>query len=121
MKSVLIVDDDRDICEVLACILGRAGFEVRCATDGERGLQAALRTLPDLVLLDWTLPTLPGPAVCRRLRENPATAATPILMVTARGHPDDVLHSRAAGADGHLVKPFAGRELLRRVQDLVGV
>jgi DNA-binding response OmpR family regulator len=120
MKSVLIVDDDPDICEVFGQMLGRAGFAVRCATDGERGLRAAMRTPPDLVLLDWTLPTLPGPIVCRLLRENPATAATPIIMVTARCHPDDINESRAAGADDHLVKPFAGRELIRRVQDLVG-
>jgi CheY-like chemotaxis protein len=120
VTSVLIVDDDPDICDVIAHMLGRAGFEVRWATDGERGLRAALRTPPDLVLLDWTLPSLPGPAVCRKLRENPATATTPIIMVTGRGHPDDVRQSLAAGADDHLVKPFAGRELMRRVRGLVG-
>jgi two-component system phosphate regulon response regulator PhoB len=120
MKSVLIVDDDPDICEVMAYMLERAGFEVRLATDGARGLNAALRTPPDIVLLDWGLPTLPGPAVCRKLRENPATATTPIIMVTARGNPEDVRHSLAAGADDHLVKPFAGRELMRRVRGLVG-
>ena len=83
MKSVLIVDDDPDICEVMAHMLGRAGYEVRCAVDGERGLRAAIRTLPDLVLLDWTLPGLAGPAVCRLLRENPATATTPITSPNA--------------------------------------
>jgi DNA-binding response OmpR family regulator len=120
MKTVLIVDDDLDICTLLGHMLVRAGFEVRCATDGERGLRAALHTPPDLVVLDWMLPTLPGPAVCRLLRENPATATTPIIMVTARCSAGDARESLAAGADQHLMKPFAGRELLRRVQDLVG-
>jgi DNA-binding response OmpR family regulator len=121
VKTVLIVDDDPDICAVMAYMLARAGYEVRCAPDGERGLRSALRTPPDLVLLDWMLPKLPGPTVCRLLKENPQTAGVPIIMVTARCHPDDVHLSRAAGADDHLVKPFAGRELMRRVRDLVAV
>jgi CheY-like chemotaxis protein len=120
VKSVLVVDDDPDICQMLGHILATAGFEVSMELDGERGLSAARRMQPDLVLLDWMLPNLTGIEVCRRLREDPATAATRIIMVTARAELADLERSRAAGANDHLIKPFGRRELIRRIRTLLG-
>jgi CheY-like chemotaxis protein len=119
VKSVLIVDDDPDICEMLAHILCTAGFEVFMELDGRSGLSAARRMQPDLVLLDWMLPNLTGLEICRQLREDPATAATRIIMVTARAEHTDLERSRAAGANDHIVKPFGRRELIRRVRTLL--
>ncbi|MDX6646623.1 MAG: hypothetical protein QOK40_2350 [Miltoncostaeaceae bacterium] len=119
VKSVLVVDDDPDICEMLAHILGAAGFEVHMELDGQRGLSAARRMQPDLVLLDWMLPSLTGIEICKRLREDPATAATLIIIVTARAETADLERSRAAGADVHLVKPFGRRELIRCIRTLL--
>ena len=115
VRTVLVVDDDRDICEMLAHILRTAGFAVAMELDGERGLSAARRIQPDLVLLDWMLPNVAGIDICRRLREDPATAATRVIMVTARAEMSDMERSFAAGADDHIVKPFGRRELIRRV------
>jgi CheY-like chemotaxis protein len=119
VKSVLIVDDDRDICEMLAHILGNAGFHVFMELDGRSGLSAARRMQPDLVLLDWMLPNLTGIEVCQQLRSDPATAATRIIMVTARAENADLELSRAAGANDHIIKPFGRRELIRRVRSLL--
>ena len=119
VKTVLVVDDDRDICEMLAHILSTAGFAVAMEVDGERGLSTARRTRPDLVLLDWMLPNVTGIEICRQLREDPATAATRIIMVTARAEVSDTERSLAAGADDHIVKPFGRRELIRRVRTVL--
>ena len=119
LRSVLVVDDDPDICEMLAHILSTAGFEVTMELDGERGLDAARRMQPDLVLLDWMLPSITGIEICRQLREDPATASTRIIMVTARAEFADLERSRAAGANDHMVKPFGRRELIRRVRTLL--
>jgi two-component system phosphate regulon response regulator PhoB len=116
VKTVLVVDDDRDICEMLGHILRAAGFAVAMEVDGERGLSTARRLQPDLVLLDWMLPNVTGIDICRRLREDPATAATRVIMVTARAETADMARSLAAGADDHIVKPFGRRELIRRIR-----
>jgi len=77
--------------------------------DGERGLRAARRMQPDLVLPHWMLPNVSGIEICRQLREDPATAATLIIMVTARAETADLARSRAAGANDHIVRPFGRR------------
>jgi two-component system phosphate regulon response regulator PhoB len=115
MPTVLIIDDDADIREIAALKLELAGLQVETERDGESGLAAALELNPDLVLLDWMMPRLSGLEVCRRLRENPATADTPILLLTARAQEADVDRGFAAGADDYIVKPFSSRELVTRV------
>ena len=90
----------------------------RPAFDGEEGLAAVRRAQPALVVLDWMMPGLSGIEICRMLRADPATADTRILMLSARAERSDLAESHAAGADDHLVKPFARNELLRRVRAL---
>jgi CheY-like chemotaxis protein len=120
LKRVLVVDDDPDICGLFGWILTGAGFEVELADDGERGLAAARATQPDAIVLDWMLPSLTGIEICRMLRADPATAQTRIMILSARAGAADLVQSHAAGADDHLAKPVARRELIRRVRALVG-
>jgi DNA-binding response OmpR family regulator len=120
VATILIVDDDTDIRELVAFKLSRAGFSVHCASDGEAGLAAAEQLRPDLVLLDWMMPRLTGLEVCRRLRASPATAAIPVILLTAKAQEADVQLGFTAGADDYVRKPFSNRELLSRVEAVLG-
>jgi len=110
---VLVVDDDEALAEVVGRYLEREGFQVELANDGATGLERALATLPDLVVLDLMLPVLDGLEVCRRLRQ---TAPIPVVMLTARGEEDDRIAGLDLGADDYVTKPFSPRELTARVK-----
>ena len=111
-----MVEDDRDIADVLRRSLDLDGYEVKLAGDGEAALEAALVFEPDAVILDIGLPKLDGVEVCRRLRSE---GDVPILMLTARDGVDDRVDGLDSGADDYLVKPFERRELLARVRALL--
>jgi DNA-binding response OmpR family regulator len=117
-KSVLIVEDDPDIAEGLRYNLEREGLETRVALTGELGLSAALdsKGAPALVILDLMLPGMSGMELCRRLRREPATRRTPIIMLTARASEADRVAGLDLGADDYISKPFSVRELLARVR-----
>lgn len=115
MSRILVVDDDADIRDLVCLKLGRAGHDVVSQADGEAGLAAALRLVPDLLLLDWMMPRLTGLEVCLRLRESAVGASIPVILLTARAQESDVKQGLAAGADEYIVKPFSPRELLARV------
>jgi DNA-binding response OmpR family regulator len=117
-KTVLIVEDDPDIAEGLRYNLEREGLAPRVAPTGERGLAAALdaRDPPALVILDLMLPGMSGAELCRRLRREPATRRTPIIMLTARASEADRVAGLDLGADDYISKPFSVRELLARVR-----
>jgi DNA-binding response OmpR family regulator len=119
MASVLVVDDDVDMRDVITLKLELAGIQTAAEADGEAGLAAALETRPDVVLLDWMMPKLSGLEVCRRLREAPETASLPIILLTAKAQEADVERGFAAGADDYIVKPFSPRELVSRVNALL--
>ena len=119
MTKVLVVDDDADIRGLIEMKLTGAGYEVVLEADGEAGLAAALQEKPDLVVLDWMMPGLTGIEVCRAIRDDPRTARTAVLLLTARAQETDIERGFAAGADDYLVKPFSGRELKIRVQALL--
>jgi len=119
MRQLLIIEDDIDIRDLITFKLAQVGFEVRAESDGEAGLAAASLTRPDLVLLDLMMPKLSGLDVCRRLRATPATAQTPILMLTAKAQEADVELGFATGATDYIVKPFSPRELVSRVQSIL--
>ena len=122
MSTILLVEDDPDIRELVAYKLNRSGFEVIEAADGLAALQAARSRRPDAVVLDMGLPRLSGIDVCRELRAAPATAAVPIIMLTGAVRLQELEQAYAAGASDYLVKPFSPRELQRRVEAaLVGV
>ncbi len=118
MKQVLIVEDDPDIAESLRYNLAREGFETHVAGTGEQGLIAALNKQhpPVLILLDLMLPGMSGTELCRRLRREPATRRTPIIMLTARTGEAERVAGLDLGADDYITKPFSVRELLARVR-----
>jgi len=117
--TLLVIEDDPDIVELLRYNLEREGFRVLVAMDGERGLAEAARSHPDLVLLDLMLPGLDGLEVCRRLRTQEATRGVPVLVLTAKSEEADVVIGLEMGADDYLTKPFSPRELLARVRALL--
>ena len=121
MKTVLVVDDDADIRELITWKLGQAGYATLVAGDGEEGLAAATAgdsegRAPDLILVDWMMPKLSGIEVCRALRDNPATARIPLILLTANAQEADVELGFAAGVDDYIAKPFSPREMLGRIQ-----
>jgi DNA-binding response OmpR family regulator len=117
--KVLVVEDDRDIQDLVVAILSREGHDVRAEDEGAAGLTAALTRDPDLVILDWMMPGMSGVDVCRALRADPRTKDLPVLMLTSKAHEADIDQAFGAGADDYMVKPFRGRELVSRVKALV--
>lgn len=113
-KTVLVVEDEKNIVDILRYNLGREGYTTLEAYDGEAGLQLALEQDPDLVLLDLMLPRKNGFDVCRGIRE--AGRTTPVIMLTAREEENDKVLGLELGADDYITKPFSMRELLARVK-----
>ena len=113
-KTILIVEDEQNIVDILSFNLSREGYDTLEAYDGRTGLQLALEQNPDLILLDLMLPEMNGFDVCRKLRE--AGSAVPILMLTAREEETDKVLGLELGADDYITKPFAMRELMARVK-----
>ena len=116
---ILIVEDEPHIAELIAVNLRHAGHEPAHAASATAARQLIDAWLPDLVLLDWMLPDVPGVAFARQLRAAARTRALPILMLTARAEEGDKLAGFDAGADDYLTKPFSPRELLARVRALL--
>ena len=114
--TALIVDDEAPILTLLRYNLEKAGWRVLEASDGQEGLTVAREEHPDIVVLDWMLPSLSGLEICRRLRRDPELAATPIVMLTARSEEADRVRGLELGADDYLAKPFSPAELLARMQ-----
>jgi two-component system, OmpR family, alkaline phosphatase synthesis response regulator PhoP len=117
-RPVLIIEDDADIAEGLKYNLEREGLTTVLAATGERGLQEALnqRNPPALIILDLMLPGISGTDLCRRLRREPQTRRTPILMLTAKSSESDRVAGLDLGADDYITKPFSVRELMARVR-----
>jgi DNA-binding response OmpR family regulator len=117
-RPILIIEDDPDIAESVRYNLEREGLSARVAETGEKGLAAALdaRNPPALVILDLMLPGMSGMELCRRLRREPATRRTPIIMLTARVSEADRVAGFDLGADDYITKPFSVRELMARVR-----
>ncbi|WP_206239950.1 response regulator [Novosphingobium terrae] len=111
--KILVVDDDREICDLLCEYLGDAGLTARSADSGEAMWRVLERFLPDLIVLDLMLPGVDGLELCRTLRER---TQIPVIMLTARGAPVDRIIGLEMGADDYIVKPFDPRELLARIK-----
>jgi len=118
-KTLLLVEDDPDLLEVLRLTFEHEGFKLLLAKTGEEALDKAQRFAPDLVVLDVMLPGLDGIEVCRRLREQPSFRKLPILMLTARSEESDVVLGLGVGADDYVTKPARPRELVARVRGLL--
>jgi diguanylate cyclase (GGDEF)-like protein len=115
-ETILVVDDDPDIARFVEVNLRSAGYEVAVAADGEEALDRAQDMRPDLVLLDVMMPRIDGFEVAQRLRRNPQTANTSIIMLTAKALSTDKVLGLTAGADDYIIKPFDPIELLARVK-----
>ncbi len=114
--TILVVEDDPALAELLRYNLTREGFAVTTASDGDAAIAAAEDSPPDLMVLDWMIPGLSGIEVCRRLRRREATRSVPIIMLTARGEETDRIEGLESGADDYIVKPFSPGELAARVR-----
>jgi two-component system OmpR family response regulator len=111
--KILVADDDADLLDVTTYALRREGYNIVTATDGQQAVDRHLDERPDLVLLDVGLPRMNGFDVCRRIRES---AATPIIMLTARNDDDNVVQGFLTGADDYVTKPFSHRQLAARIR-----
>jgi len=116
MARILVVEDERNLNDLVTQLLRQEGHEVFQAVDGEQGLNAVEAVQPDLIILDWMLPKLDGLVVCRRIRER---HITPIIMLTAKGEEADMILGLEVGADDYVTKPFRNRELLARVRSIL--
>lgn len=116
MNRILIVEDEKDLAELLSYNLEREGFRVTCVHDGLSGLERIRTELPDLVLLDLMLPGMLGTEVCKALRKDAATSRIPVLMLTAKGDEIDRVVGFEVGADDYIVKPFSMREIVLRIR-----
>ena len=113
-KRLLLVEDDRQLAELVRFHFDRAGYDVTRTGDGEEALILAEEVRPDLIILDWMIEGISGIEVCRRLRRRPSTANLPIIMLTARGEENDRVRGLETGADDYLTKPFSPKELVAR-------
>ena len=117
--TILIVEDEADLSELMRYNLETEGFRVVTAESGDEAVERIRDGVPDLILLDWMLPGLSGIELCRRWRSREETARTPIIMITARGEEEERVRGLATGADDHVVKPFSMPELVARIQALL--
>src|SRR5688572_14642682 len=118
-EKILIIDDDLDTLRLVGLMLQRQGYQISAATNGQQGLDKAFEEDPDLILLDVMMPDMDGYEVTRRLRQNPSTLETPILMFTAKTQLDDKVTGFEAGASDYLTKPTHPAELQARVKTLL--
>ena len=117
--TILVVEDEAPLLTLLRYNLEKQGFRVEEAADGQEALLRVSERTPDLILLDWMLPTLSGIEVCRQIRRKPATRELPIIMVTARTEDQDAVRALDTGADDYIAKPFAMEALLARIRALL--
>ena len=111
-RNILVVEDDRNICDLIHMYLVKEGFDVRIAGDGGKAIEEFQKQVPDLILLDIMLPVMDGWSVCAHIREK---AKTPIIMLTAKSEVNDRITGLEMGADDYLVKPFEMKELMARI------
>jgi two-component system phosphate regulon response regulator PhoB len=115
-STILVIDDEKDLIELLSYSLEKEGLAVKGALNGEAGLAKAASDLPDLVLIDIMMPGMDGLEVCRRLRADTRTSAIPIIMLTAKSAESDRVVGLELGADDYVTKPFSPRELAARIK-----
>ncbi len=120
MKSlILVIEDEEAIRELIALNLKAAGFDVALAAEGQQALEQIDKIDPDLVLLDWMLPGMPGLEVLRKLRSDPKWATLPIMMLTAKSEESDIVMGLELGASDYLTKPFSNKVLIARIRVLL--
>jgi two-component system, OmpR family, phosphate regulon response regulator PhoB len=118
-KTILIVEDERDVVDLLAFNLRKAGFIISTATDGAAGLQKARSERPAFIILDLMLPKMPGLEICKILKGDSATRQIPIMMLTAKAEEIDRILGLELGADDYVTKPFSPREVILRIKAIL--
>jgi DNA-binding response OmpR family regulator len=118
-KKILIVDDDPNIVVSLEYLMKREGHAVAVAVDGEAAIAAVMGSVPDLILLDIMMPKKDGFEVCQEIRANPAWRAVKVMMLSAKGREADRSKGLALGADAYVTKPFATKELVAQVKQML--
>jgi len=119
-KKILIADDEPNIVVSLEFLMKQRGYQVKVVHDGEEALQAIGAFVPDLVLLDVMMPRMSGYDLCQKMRENPAWSGIRVIMLSAKGREVEVTKGLAVGADAYVTKPFSTKELIAKVQELLG-
>jgi DNA-binding response OmpR family regulator len=117
--TILVIDDEKDLIELVRYNLENDGFDVIAATDGQSGLDVVKKHRPDLVVLDLMMPGLDGLQVCQQLRADPRSARIPLIMLTAKATEADRIIGLELGADDYITKPFSPREVIARVKALL--
>ncbi len=118
-KTILVVEDEEDILELVEYNLGKNGFAVTTVTSGEEALQSIRSKLPDLVLLDLMLPGIDGLEICKHLKTDPKTQPIPVIMLTAKGEESDIVTGLELGADDYITKPFSPKVLIARIRTVL--
>jgi two-component system phosphate regulon response regulator PhoB len=119
IAKVLLVEDEKSIITLIKYNLEKEGFKVYCSETGEDGLKIIKEKIPDLVILDWMLPDTSGIDVCRQIKIDKKLKNIPVLILTAKGEPDDKIKGLEVGADDYVTKPFNNKELLLRIKSLI--
>jgi len=119
MKKILVVDDEKDVVDLVKRVLLRGGFEVITASDGKEGLAKVYSEAPDLMILDINMPVMDGWEVCQKIRGDPLYKHLPIIMLTVRRTKEDQLKGLNLGGDEYIIKPFYPTELLARVKTVL--
>ena len=121
VKKILVVDDEKDLIETLKYRLEDAGYIVLVALDGLEGLEKAKEFVPDIILLDIMMPRMDGYQACRALKHDSGTKHIPVVILTAKGQEIDKQKAKEAGADGYIVKPFEGKDLIKKLNEFLKV
>jgi two-component system, OmpR family, phosphate regulon response regulator PhoB len=119
MSLILVIEDEKDISDLVEYQLKQSGFQVLTAADGGAGLEQAVKKRPNLIILDLMLPGMDGKDVCRSLKSNPITQTIPVLMLTAKAEELDRVIGFELGADDYVTKPFSPRELVLRIKAIL--
>jgi len=117
--TILVVDDEEDIQELVRLNLAREGYDVLTCGTGEQALETARAKLPALIILDLMLPGIDGLEVCKRLKSEPKTKSIPVVMLTAKGEEVDIVTGLELGADDYITKPFSGKVLVARIRRIL--
>lgn len=117
--TVLVIEDEADVVDLLRYNLSKAGLSVLIANDGLQGLEMARKHRPDVIVLDLMLPGMDGQSICKALKKDPDTESLPIIMLTAKGEPSERIQGLEIGAEDYVTKPFSPKELVLRVKALL--
>ncbi len=120
-RTIMVVDDNHDLVEIVRLTLESKGFKVRCGYNGQELLDSLEKQKPDLILLDIMMPGMDGLQVLRRLKGNPATASIPVILLSAKVHHEDVQQGYDLGTDHYIKKPFDTTQLVTSINRLLGM